>query len=104
MVWLISKRDINCLFAYLQSSTFIGNSTAIQELFKRVSDQFTAMFRRKAFLHWYTGEGLDEMEFTEAESNMNDLISEYQQYQDASADEESTEYDQHNELEPQNTE
>lgn len=63
------------------SSTFIGNSTAIQEIFKRISEQFTVMFRRKAFLHWYTGEGMDEMEFTEAESNMNDLISEYQQYQ-----------------------
>ncbi|ELV13988.1 Tubulin beta-2 chain [Tupaia chinensis] len=61
--------------------------TAIQELFKRISEQFTAMFRRKAFLHWYTGEGMDEMEFTEAESNMNDLVSEYQQYQDATADE-----------------
>jgi len=33
-----------------------------------------------------TGEGMDEMEFTEAESNMNDLVSEYQQYQDATAD------------------
>ncbi len=29
---------------------------------------------------------MDEMEFTEAESNMNDLVSEYQQYQDASAE------------------
>merc|ERR1712115_393596 len=65
------------------AATFIGNSTAIQELFKRISEQFTAMFRRKAFLHWYTGEGMDEMEFTEAESNMNDLVSEYQQYQEA---------------------
>ena len=46
------------------------------------------MFRRKAFLHWYTGEGMDEMEFTEAESNMNDLVSEYQQYQEAGADDE----------------
>ncbi|KAI3384844.1 hypothetical protein SNEBB_009986, partial [Seison nebaliae] len=36
----------------------------------------------------YTGEGMDEMEFTEAESNMNDLVSEYQQYQEATADEE----------------
>ena len=36
----------------------------------------------------YTGEGMDEMEFTEAESNMNDLVSEYQQYQDATAEEE----------------
>merc|ERR1712195_303384 len=43
----------------------------------RESLNFTAMFRRKAFLHWYTGEGMDEMEFTEAESNMNDLVSEY---------------------------
>jgi len=67
-------------------STFIGNTTAIQELFKRVSEQFRAMFRRKAFLHWYTGEGMDEMEFTEAESNMNDLVSEYQQYQEATAE------------------
>jgi tubulin beta len=68
------------------AGTFIGNSTSIQEMFKRVAEQFTLMFRRKAFLHWYTGEGMDEMEFTEAESNMNDLIAEYQQYQDATAD------------------
>ncbi|VDK81237.1 unnamed protein product [Litomosoides sigmodontis] len=87
------------------AATFIGNSTAIQELFKRISEQFTAMFRRKAFLHWYTGEGMDEMEFTESESNMNDLISEYQQYQasftplffsDATADDE-VEFDEENE-------
>merc|ERR1711970_1030209 len=69
------------------ASIFIGNSTAIQELWKRVSEQFTGMIRRKAFLHWYTGEGMDEMEFTEAESNMNDLVSEYQQYQEATIDE-----------------
>ncbi|RVE53450.1 hypothetical protein evm_001820 [Chilo suppressalis] len=75
------------------SSTFIGNTTAIQELFKRISEQFTAMFRRKAFLHWYTGEGMDEMEFNEAESNVNDLVSEYQQYQEATA-EDDTEFDQ----------
>ena len=75
------------IFIYSYPYIFIlGNSTAIQEIFKRISEQFTAMFRRKAFLHWYTGEGMDEMEFTEAESNMNDLVSEYQQYQDATAD------------------
>ncbi|GKE53471.1 tubulin beta-1 chain [Tanacetum coccineum] len=60
------------------ASTFIGNSTSIQEMFRSVSEQFTALFRRKAFLHWYTGEGMDEMEFTEAKSNMNDLVAEDQ--------------------------
>ena len=34
------------------STTFVGNTTAIQEVWKRVAEQFTAMFRRKAFLHW----------------------------------------------------
>ena len=37
---------------------FAVNSMAIQEMFKRVAEYFTGMFRRKAFLHWYTGEGL----------------------------------------------
>jgi len=81
--------------------TFLGNSTSIMEMFKRVIEQFTLMFRRKAFLHWYTGEGMDEMEFTEAESNLNDLVSEYQQYQDATlsdtegeGDEDDDEYDE----------
>merc|ERR1712151_1304463 len=63
------------------SSTFIRNSTAIQEMFKRVRIQFTAMHRRKAFVHWYTGEGMDLMEFTNADNDVRDLISEYDLYQ-----------------------
>ena len=39
---------------------------------------------------------MDEMEFTEAESNMNDLVSEYQQYQDATVEEEG-EFDEEGE-------
>jgi len=75
------------------SATFLGNTTAIQDMFKRVANQFRLMFHRKAFLHWYTGEGMDEMEFTEAEGNMKDLVSEYQQYQDATLDDEEFEED-----------
>ncbi|KAM3955045.1 tubulin beta-1 chain [Aphomia sociella] len=80
------------------SATFIGNTTAIQEIFKRISEQFTAMYRRRAFLHWYTGEGMDEMEFTEAASNMSDLISEYQQYQEADV-EDDIEFNEEEEIE-----
>merc|ERR1712167_219645 len=47
------------------SCTFVGNTTAMQELFARISEQFAA-----------------------AESNLNDLIAEYQQYQDATVDDE----------------
>ncbi|KAF9408702.1 hypothetical protein HW555_011700 [Spodoptera exigua] len=81
------------------AATFVGNTTAIQEIFKRISEQFTVMFRRKAFLHWYTGEGMDELEFTEAESNMNDLVSEYQQYEEVGVDD--AEFDEQEEMAPE---
>ena len=42
------------------------------------------------------------MEFTEAESNMNDLVSEYQQYQEASAEEEGEFEDEEEEEDAQN--
>lgn len=41
-----------------------------------------------AFHENLAGEGMDEAEFTEAEHNMNDLISEYQQYQEITVDHE----------------
>ncbi|KAJ6557353.1 hypothetical protein DFH09DRAFT_1317484 [Mycena vulgaris] len=53
--------------------TFIADSTAIQDLFKRVNDQITTMFKRK---------------FPEAEPSMQDLVAEYRQYQDPTVDEE----------------
>ena len=40
---------------------------------------------------------MDEMEFTETESNMNDLVSEYQQYQEATVDDE--EFDDEEDIE-----
>lgn len=35
---------------------------------------FMHFIDRSAFLHWYTGEGMDTMEFSEAESNAQDLM------------------------------
>ena len=51
----------------------------------------SSALKKIAFSFWFCHllfSGMDEMEFTEAESNMNDLVSEYQQYQEASVDEE----------------
>merc|ERR1712072_796323 len=65
------------------SATFVANTTAIKGVFQRISAQFAKMYKRKAFLHWYKGEGMDEMEFQEADKNVRDLITEYQDKQDA---------------------
>jgi len=69
------------------SCTAIGNSTALKGIFQRLATQFGAMYKRKAFLHWYKGEGMDEMEFQEADKNVRDLITEYQDKEDAQYEE-----------------
>lgn len=41
------------------------------------------MYRKKAYVHWYAEQGMDETEFAEALSNVKDLIDDYHQYQEA---------------------
>ncbi|CAD5335656.1 unnamed protein product [Arabidopsis thaliana] len=74
------------------ASTFIGNSTSIQEMFRRVSEQFTAMFRRKAFLHWYTATlfvscsfalTLDGFALLELKSGFNDTRNSLENWKDS---------------------
>merc|ERR1712174_150835 len=79
------------------SSTFVANTTALKGIFQRLATQFGAMYRRKAFLHWYKGEGMDEMEFQEADKNVRDLITEYQDKQEATYEEEDEEGDEESE-------
>jgi len=73
------------------NATSIQNTTALKGIFQRLATQFGAMYRRKAFLHWYKGEGMDEMEFQEADKNVRDLITEYQDKEDATYEEEDDE-------------
>ena len=62
------------------SALLLANTTAILSLFGRILHQFSTLFSRMAYLHLYMGEGMDQMEFTEAESNLSDLIGEYRDY------------------------
>jgi len=70
------------------SGTVVVNTTALKAIFQRLATQFGALFKRKAFLHWYKGEGMDEMEFQEADKNVRDLITEYQDKESAKYEEE----------------
>ena len=78
------------------SGTFIANTTAILDTLQRIRQNFQSMLARKAYLHWYTGEGMDEGEFSEAESNLTDLISEYSEYCN-DEEQETTVYEQEEE-------
>lgn len=50
-------------------AAFLANNTALQEVIRRIRDQFCKMFKRKAFVHWYTNEGLDPLTFNDVSNN-----------------------------------
>ena len=84
---------------YDKSTPIIGTSiiatSSIKDVFNRMTKEFAKQYRVKSYLHVYKGEGMDEMEFQEADKNVRDLITEYQDKEDAivdwSDDEESEE-------------
>jgi len=59
------------------SATMVGNITSVKDCFERIWESFNKLFEKKAFLHWYRGEGIHEMEFVDAECQVKDLIMEY---------------------------
>merc|ERR1711974_14111 len=81
------------------SCTFVANTTALKGIFQRLATQFGKMYKRKAFLHWYKNEGMDEMEFQEADKNVRDLITEYQDKQDITLEDDEDEDDDMNDEE-----
>mmetsp|Transcript_60594 Transcript_60594/g.69154 ORF Transcript_60594/g.69154 Transcript_60594/m.69154 type:complete len:311 (+) Transcript_60594:1-933(+) len=74
----ISRAPTKSLSTFpLKSAAYISNHTECRAVFQKISERFTTMFRRRAYCHWYTATGMDEMEFVEAESNLNDMCTEY---------------------------
>lgn len=65
------------------SCTTITNECGVKCVFERVESQFSKFYNRKAYLHAYRDEGMDDMEFVEAANNAKDLIQEYQDRMDA---------------------
>ena len=50
----------------MRACCMISNSTAIAEVFSRIDHKFDLMYSKRAFVHHYVGEGMEEGEFSEA--------------------------------------
>merc|ERR1712183_1181360 len=48
----------------------LSNTTAIAEAWARLDHKFDLMYAKRAFVHLYVGEGMEEGEFSEAREDM----------------------------------
>merc|ERR1711964_913011 len=62
-----------------KSAVMIGNNTRITEVYSRIHEKFDLMYNRRAFVHWFIQEGMEEGEIPDAREQIDAMKEDYEE-------------------------
>ena len=69
----------------LRAACMLSNTTAIAEAWRKLNKNFDLMWNKRAFVHWYRSEGMEELEFDTARDDLAILELDYDEVNKDSA-------------------
>lgn len=67
------------LAALQRACVMVSNTSAIRTAWERLCKKFSLMYSKRAFVHHYVGEGLEEGEFKNSLHNIKALSNDYKE-------------------------